>query len=659
MSWRWALVVALALSLLASAQPAWGGGTRAPPIGTHLIGVEQTNKTFISDDNPYFIDGDYTIIEHVKVTFEPGTQIFCKRGVRINVDGKLMLNGSLLGNVLVSSAQTLKSWTDWDGIFVNKTGVVNATFATLEFSFAGLNATGGDVHVSNCTIKDNGLTGIRGGPDSDILVVDCDIHSSHLDGLMFDNRSTGFVSRNDIHSCQYGVVCFSEAVIFDNDLYENYIGMYFWNSTTDVIGNTVSECWDGVIAFYSDPNIRSNLIQGCLGNGTRFFHSNATFVNNVLEYNRVGLDIPYDSRGVLGNMSGNRVNGINVRDYYFYGVDGVHLTGLRFNSGWNAGFTGYLNGQGAFTFYDCSGVVVDNCSISNNWYGLGMVGSEVSVKDTTIQNVENSAAFLDLGSELTFTNVTYPGENLTVADPDSIALEYEYLKVHVRNESHVPIAGATVTVSENNVMTGTFLTGGDGNAPLVKVQDRAHSFISGLFVNEVEVNVSYGARAFGDNPRSFAVPTATEVVFTDLGDIWAPTVLDYNVSGGQQATNLTPVIVVRFSEAMNRTSVEQALTLTRPNETVPVTFAWDGWNLTVTVVGELEYSSGYALTLGTGAKDVRGNQLGIPLVVSFTTVGAPPAISDETLMYMAMAGGGIAFLVIILLAFKFRKKGPE
>jgi hypothetical protein len=71
------------------------------------------------------------------------------------------------------------------------------------------------------------------------------------------------------------------------------------------------------------------------------------------------------------------------------------------------------------------------------------------------------------------------------------------------------------------------------------------------------------------------------VTFTDLGDVWAPAVRSFNVSGGASKTNLTPVMTLRFSEEMDRASVESATTMNLGNASVPLTFSWQGWNATI------------------------------------------------------------------------------
>jgi hypothetical protein len=450
-------------------------------------------------------------------------------------------------------------------------------------------------------------------------------------------------------------VVFSDAEVANNRFDEDFIGIYSYNNTGAILGNSMTSCWDGIIVFYADPLISGNHIQGCLGNATRFFVSNATYTHNVLEYNRIGLDIPYDSRGVLANMSGNSVNGIDISNYYFQGVSGVRLEGLYFDSGWSAGYSGYLNGQGAFTFYDCRDIVIENCVIENNWHGLGLANSTVLVSNSTIGAMERSPGFLEMGSELTANNVSTGGVNYSVRDDNSVAMENEYVRALVRNETLVPIEGAACEFLENDVSIGTYHTDATGHTPWVLAQDRFHTNISGTFVNEVGIDVTFEGRAFDDDPRTFELGTSRTITFTDLGDIWAPELAVERLGG--EKSNLTPVFILTFSEEMDRASVEAATTM---SANVTLIFVWDGWNATVTPSEPLEYETTYTLTITAGATDLRGNPLDNPQDVHLVTEDAPPAISDETLMYVAIGAGVAVFIGILAVALVFRKTdGPR
>jgi len=100
-------------------------------------------------------------------------------------------------------------------------------------------------------------------------------------------------------------------------------------------------------------------------------------------------------------------------------------------------------------------------------------------------------------------------------------------------------------------------------------------------------------------------------------DSSAPTVLSESPSDSTQYVALRPTISVTFSEAMDQGSAETAVS------SVPAlptgTFAWSGNTMSYTPAAELSYSTGYAVTVGTGAKDLAGNPLARAYTWSWTT----------------------------------------
>lgn len=88
-------------------------------------------------------------------------------------------------------------------------------------------------------------------------------------------------------------------------------------------------------------------------------------------------------------------------------------------------------------------------------------------------------------------------------------------------------------------------------------------------------------------------------------------------------TNTTPRIVITFSEAMNRTSVEIAFSIT-PD--VSGIFAWNANSTSVTFTPDqtLQPGTAYFISLSQSAKDMAGNPLPQTTTYQFTTVATAP-----------------------------------
>ena len=106
------------------------------------------------------------------------------------------------------------------------------------------------------------------------------------------------------------------------------------------------------------------------------------------------------------------------------------------------------------------------------------------------------------------------------------------------------------------------------------------------------------------------------VVFTDLGDIIPPEVLSTDLEHGGMDVAVNSTILISFSEPMNRTSVEEAFTI---SNNVTGTFQWSDNDMMFIPSTSYDHLTYYVVTLSTEAMDLQGNQLKDGLVISFTT----------------------------------------
>ena len=126
-------------------------------------------------------------------------------------------------------------------------------------------------------------------------------------------------------------------------------------------------------------------------------------------------------------------------------------------------------------------------------------------------------------------------------------------------------------------------------------------------------NVTVGTDAMDQAGNNLSAPY--EWNFTTTGpDLTQPTVIGNSPTG----TNVpvTAKIIVNFSEEMNHSSVESSFFTI--NATTG-SFSWSGNNMTYTPGSNLEYSKTYTVIIGTGAKDMAGNNLNLSQW-QFTTI---------------------------------------
>ncbi|MCD4810303.1 MAG: Ig-like domain-containing protein, partial [Methanosarcinales archaeon] len=133
-----------------------------------------------------------------------------------------------------------------------------------------------------------------------------------------------------------------------------------------------------------------------------------------------------------------------------------------------------------------------------------------------------------------------------------------------------------------------------------------------------EVTIGTGSEDLAGIP--LAVPYTWDFTTAAESDTTAPTVTDNTPTGTD--VPVTTVITVTFNESMNTTSVEDAFSI---DPSVTGTLSWSGDTMTFTPTSDLASYTKYTVTIGTGAKDLAGNNLQTEHTWNFTT-----EVSDNT-----------------------------
>jgi len=94
----------------------------------------------------------------------------------------------------------------------------------------------------------------------------------------------------------------------------------------------------------------------------------------------------------------------------------------------------------------------------------------------------------------------------------------------------------------------------------------------------------------------------------------APTVVDHTPIGTD--VPVTTIMTVTFSEAMDKTSVQKAFSI---SPSVPGSFSWSDNTLIFTPSSDLAYGTTYSVTIGTGSMDLASNHLQLPYNWQFST----------------------------------------
>lgn len=608
-----------------------------------------TNYSFIYIMIDLWVEADVTL------TIEPGTVVKFDPGTSLHVRGGIIADGLPSQNVTFMPFIMPAAPMDWEGITLeNATDPCVFDNVNITFSSGGIACWGTDAIITNSTISSTQFYGILCGQNSAPLVRNNFINAAEWTGIICENRSNPYIRYNRIELCYYGIVCYDVAEILGNRIENCLFGIVGWGNST-ISANEIVHCRDGIHAFYASPVIENNVIMYCTGNGTRFFHSSATFRNNRFAYNYVGIDINYESRSILDHMDNNLVNGIEITDCYYVGEKDIVIDNFFIDSGWSVGYSGSINAQGSITLYDCENVTVKNSTILNSMNSFFVSNSTFTIYNSTLGNAVISQINLDQNATGTGFNNSVDPDQVRIGGINCLFQTFDDLKVMVLDYYHQPLQNATVVVEESHLELFNVSTGADGLTVNMVVKDRTVSD-AGVIYSPLDVYVYAENYSFAPNPLTGVYVSQDDlIIFRDRGDVFPPSVISYSITNGDRAFPVNGTITFTFSEPMNKTSVEAAFSFTA---NVTVTFVWNEDNTSVTFVpSQLAHSTYYTLTLSAGAMDLWDNSIEDPLAISFTTVQAPGA-SSGTIMGVAIAilviAGISGFLALRMVKSKYK-----
>lgn len=217
-------------------------------------------------------------------------------------------------------------------------------------------------------------------------------------------------------------------------------------------------------------------------------------------------------------------------------------------------------------------------------------------------------------------NVEYTFQFTTEKEPDTIPPEVE--AAYPSNNSMNVSISTTISITFSEIMDKNSVENSISILPSIDfdISWDENTIILILssnldFSTEYTVRVETGAKDISDNflenEYSFSFTSEEE------GDTTPPEILSTLPENGNTDILVDTTISLTFSEAMNQTSVDNAINI---NPSISYTLTWNGNIISITPDDDLEYLTNYTITIGIGAMDLANNSLGEEYVFYFLTV---------------------------------------
>ncbi|MDO9538290.1 MAG: Ig-like domain-containing protein, partial [Thermoplasmata archaeon] len=615
-----------------------------------------TITTFVNAVHNIDKDIWYPTIQEAVDNADPGNHLWAR-------------NGTHYEHVVIEKAITLT------GEDKNTTIIDGGKIGRVVSIYSSSNSTNSSnmVTISGFTIKNSGDNGDDAGiylDNADNCIIENNILKGNYWGIFLRWEADGnTITHNSISNNRHGVRIYDYSsgntieynTITSNDDYGVYLN---WNADDNTIShNTISNNRYGIFLDSSSGNtITNNNITSNNGNGI-YLNWNAN--GNNITYNNISSNSDWGIT-ITESSSGNLIENNSISKNY----GGIRLDWNAYNN--TISHCNILaNSWCGVYMHDTSNNSVTQCNILSN-HDYGIINNYCDYNQIHHNNIADSSTN---GYEYVETNTStntwddnypsggnywgdytgndfYSGPNQDISGFDGIG-DTPYDIIGGDNQDHYPfvntVQGAGPQVENdtappehsNEFPPPSGLT--NDATPTISVWLYDNSWVNEstikLYVNgysvktakalksdgyKVYFNVSYTHDSGFNDGDLITCRIVAKDIFGNLVDytwqftidLTAPYVISCYPSDGAMNVSRTTPINVTFSEPMDKASAEAAFSI---SPFASGSFSWDGNTMTYTLNSELAPETTYNITIGTGAKDLAGNNMAAPHSWQFTT----------------------------------------
>ena len=227
---------------------------RCPTCGTGVV----SDTTWTVADSPYTVTSSITLFPGFTLTIEPGVEVIFSSGVRLNIRGTLIAEGTEI-NPIIFRSSAIGSKGSWNGIYLDTNLGANASikYVSITDAQSAISVTccgnGGPVNISDSTFSNN-VTALGGYAGWDMIIERCIFEDNTYAVTAADKEIHDSIFRNN----DYGLYQTERVSVYSSVFTGHQIALY--GGRGEVTNCEISENDIGVQANYGGFTLTNNTI---------------------------------------------------------------------------------------------------------------------------------------------------------------------------------------------------------------------------------------------------------------------------------------------------------------------------------------------------------------------------------------------------------------